>query len=56
MKTLTIVKPSWIINTDDNIVINVFSNIIEEYTDFDIKLMNKYFETKNLDDSSFVNI
>ncbi len=34
----------------------VLNSIIEDYTDFDIQLMKKYVQTKDLDNSKFINI
>ena len=34
----------------------LINTILEDYTDFDIELMKKYVETKDLEESNFVNI
>ena len=56
METITIPRPVWIVKTDSKVISNVMSYIVEDYNDFDLKLMKKYFETRNLDDSHFTNI
>jgi hypothetical protein len=56
METISINKPVWLVKTDSKVIWNVFSYIVEEYNDFDLKLMKKYFETKDLDESNFTNI
>jgi len=56
METIKINKPAWLVQTDSTVISNVFNYIIEEYNDFDLELMRKYFETKDLDESNFTNI
>lgn len=55
MSIITIEKPKSI-STDNQTVKVVMSSILSEYSDFDIGLMKKYYETKDLDESNFVNI
>lgn len=55
MTILSIEKPNNI-KTDDSILSKLISEILNEYNDFDINLMKKYYETKDLDDSNFINI
>jgi len=55
MTTLTIEKPVKF-NTDNTTLSCLMTSILNEYNDFDIKLMKKYYETKDLDESHFVNI
>ena len=56
MGVITINKPVWLVQTEEKVISSVFSYIVEEYNDFDLKLMKKYFETKDLDESNFTNI
>jgi len=54
METITIKNDKLSVSKD---VLEMFlNNILEEYTDFDIQLMKKYIETKDLNENRFVNI
>lgn len=55
MTTLSIEKPLNI-KTEDKVISKLMTMILKEYNDFDISLMKKYYETKDLDESNFINI
>lgn len=55
MTTLMIEKPLNI-KVEDKVISKLMTMILNEYNDFDINLMKKYYETKNLDESNFTNI
>ena len=54
MTTLTIETNKKFLNKD--IVEIIINNILEEYTEFDINLMKKYIDTKNLNQDKFINL
>ena len=56
METVIVEKPSSLRNIDTKILGNLLTKMLWEYNEFDIELMEKYFETKDLDESNFINI
>jgi len=55
MSVITIDKPKNI-NIDTDTLKLVLVKILEDYTNFDIELMKKYIETKDLSEKEFINI
>lgn len=53
--TLHIKTPSNI-KADSKTLEMVVNGILEDYTDFDITLMKKYMEAKNLPEERFINL
>ena len=55
MTSIIIEKPTKT-QLDDTKIKFFFENVLEEYSDFDIELMNRYFETKELPREQFTDI